>query len=175
LDAALRALIFEPLGAPAAFIATAPEDLDRTVWGNKQHYHPGWVYHGLAIGPPSTSAHILDRLLYGPLLSGRLQDQLLTTVSLGRRFAGRPAVAPGYGLGLMIDSQSSLGRMIGHTGQGPGSTVAVYSFPDLAQPRTVSVFAPSDSPDAQGALENHILALASETQLGAIIDPTEHP
>ncbi len=163
LDAALRALIFEPLGTPAAFIATVPDHLDKTVWGNKRGYHPGWVYHGLAIGPASSSAHVLERLLYGPVLSSDLRQQLLATISLGRRFAGRPAVAPGYGLGLMIDSQSSLGRMIGHTGQGPGSTMAVYSFPDLARPRTLSVFAPSDGADALGALENHLLALAGET------------
>lgn len=174
LDAALRKLIFEPLDAPDVFIATVPEHFDRTLWSNKRGYHPGWVYHGLAIGPASSSAKILERLVYGPLLSSHLRQQLLTAVSLGRRFPGRPAIAPGYGLGFMIDSRSSLGRMIGHTGQGPGSTAAVYSFPDLAQPRTLSAFAPSDGADAQGALENHILTLASDLQLGAIIDPTGH-
>ena len=69
---------------------------------------------------------------------------------------GRPFVAPSYGLGVMIDPQNALGRVVGHTGQGPGSTAAVYSFLDLKRPRTLA-FTADDRAKAQGALETHLL------------------
>lgn len=158
----IRELVFGPVGAHRAFIATSAKHLDATAWGNERRYHPGWVYHGLAVGPPSEAALVLEGLLYGQFLPERLRTELLKAVSVGGPFPGRPAVAPSYGLGVMVDSQSSLGQMVGHTGQGPGSTGAVYSFPDLTPPRTLAAFAPRDDADAQGALEGHILALAND-------------
>lgn len=161
LGSVLRALVFDPLGAHSAFIASSVEHLDGTAWRNEVRYDPGWVYHGLAVGTASAAALVLDGLLYSPFLPGHLRAQLLSTVSVGGSFPGRPFAAPSYGLGLMIDLQNPLGRMVGHTGQGPGSSAAVYSFPDLMPPRTLATFAPGDGEDALGALETHIQALAS--------------
>src|SRR5215470_11355390 len=55
-DIALRRLVFEPLGVPEVTLAREPADLDGTAWGNQSRYHPGWVYHGLAVGTPAEAA-----------------------------------------------------------------------------------------------------------------------
>ena len=31
--------------------------------GSAEGYHPGWVYHGLLVGPVEDAALLLDRLL----------------------------------------------------------------------------------------------------------------
>jgi len=159
LDDALHALLFDPLGAKEVFIATSVEHLEATSWLKESSYHPGWVYHGLAVGTASTAAWILDRFLYSAFLPARWKAQMLGAIPVGRPLPSRPFVAPTYGLGLMIDLQSPFGRMVGHTGQGPGSTAAVYSFPDLTPPRTLAAFVARDGPDAAGALETHIQSL----------------
>ena len=38
-------------------------------------YHPGWVYHGLLVGPLREAAVLLDRLMTGTLLSPDLLDE----------------------------------------------------------------------------------------------------
>jgi hypothetical protein len=53
----------------------------------------------------------------------------------------------------MIDPDNRLGFVVGHTGQGLRSTAAVYSFPDLDEPRTLAAFVADNSPDALGNLE----------------------
>ena len=159
----LRELVFDPLGAHSTFIATSVEHLDGTAWGNKNRYHPGWVYHGLAAGAASDAALVLEGLLYSRLLPDHLRAQLLRAVPARARFHERPFVRPSYGLGLMIDLQSPLGRMAGHSGQGPGNSAAVYSFPDLTPPHTLAAFAPGDGAVALGALETHIQNLAGSS------------
>jgi D-alanyl-D-alanine carboxypeptidase len=144
------------------FIAMSVQELDSTAWGNDRHYHPGWVYHGLAVGPPSEAALVLDCLLYSSLLSEELKAEMHNTVSVGGPFPNRPAVAPGYGLGLMIDPRSPLGQMVGHTGQGPGSTSAVYSFPDRRPRTTLAAFVPRDDANAMGALETYVIMLGKD-------------
>jgi hypothetical protein len=62
----------------------------------------------------------------------------------------------------MIDPKNSLGLMVGHTGQGPGSTAAIYSFPDLGEPHTVAAFIADDDAGAPGALEVHLQTLMSD-------------
>jgi len=49
-------------------VAREPADLDATAWGNTPRYHPGWVYHGLLVGPPGVAALFLHRLLAGHFL-----------------------------------------------------------------------------------------------------------
>ena len=139
LDEALRALVFDPLGVPGVSIASQPGDLDGTAWGNRARYHPGWVYHGLAVGTAAEAALFLHRLLAGTLLSPSLADAMRQPYPLGGPVEGRPWRSAGYGLGLMIDVVSPRGLAIGHSGQGPGSVSAAYHFPPLA--RTVAAFA----------------------------------
>ncbi len=160
LGGALDRLVFEPLGIEGAELAQMRADLDGVAWGNAGGYHPGWVFHGLLIGPPTAAAEFLDRLLTGDLLPAALTAAMLTSRAIGGPFPGRPFGVPAYGLGIMIDTAGPLGRCLGHTGQGPGSTSAIYHFPDLEPRHTVAVFAPIDGNAAQGLLEARVLEMA---------------
>jgi D-alanyl-D-alanine carboxypeptidase len=106
LGDALRVLLFEPLGIEDVFLATSREDMHRTLWGGERSYHPGWVYHGLLVGAPSAASSLLHRILFGDLLSAPTKAEMLIPRSVGGPFPDRPAVAPGYGLGVMIDPVS---------------------------------------------------------------------
>lgn len=143
LDSALEALVFAPLGVTGVRIADTPADLAVSAFGNALNYHPGWVYHGLALGPPRDAVLWMHRLMTGHLLA----PQSLALM-LGRRGLDvpltprRPWSTAGYGLGVMMDIATPLGRCAGHSGEGPGSVCAVYHFPDLEPPRTAAAFAP---------------------------------
>jgi CubicO group peptidase (beta-lactamase class C family) len=142
LDTALRALVFEPAGVKETRIARTPADLARSAFGNPNDYHPGWVYHGLALGPPREAA-----LWMHALMTGRIVPPHLLAMMLDRRgldvplTPARPWSTAGYGLGVMMDIATPLGRCFGHSGEGPGSVCAVYHFPDLDPPRTTAAFA----------------------------------
>jgi len=141
-DTALRRLVFEPLGVPEVTLAREPADLDGTAWGNQSRYHPGWVYHGLAVGTPAEAALFVDRLIAGQLLPAELLRAMLEVHPVGGPIVGRPWQSPGYGLGIMVDAASPRGRCMGHTGGGPGSVAASFHFADLRPTRTVAAFAP---------------------------------
>ncbi|MGZ3290236.1 MAG: hypothetical protein ACXU87_19605, partial [Xanthobacteraceae bacterium] len=66
--------------------------------------------------------------------------------------------APGYGLGLMIESTVPP-SFLGHTGQGPSSTGAVYHFPAWARSVTAAAFAPVDD---QGRIEQCVVDIAQD-------------
>jgi CubicO group peptidase (beta-lactamase class C family) len=158
LDVALRDLVFGPLGVPAVALARTPADLEQTAWGNARRYHPGWVCHGLAVGSVAQAALFVGRLLTGGLLGEALLAAMTERFPVHHApLPGRPWVKPGYGLGLMVDLDTPLGRAYGHTGGGPGSTAAAYYFPDLDPPRAVAVL--SCSEDA-GAIEHAVFDLA---------------
>jgi D-alanyl-D-alanine carboxypeptidase len=142
IGAALGRLVFVPLGVPGVKLAREAKDLDATAWGNAAGYHPGWVYHGLAVGTPAEAALFMYRLMTGRLLHAALLDAMRARYPLGGPVEGRPWRTAGYGLGLMMDVASPRGFCIGHSGQGPGSIAAAYHFPDLDPPRTAAAFAP---------------------------------
>jgi CubicO group peptidase (beta-lactamase class C family) len=156
IGAALGRLVFVPLGVPGVKLAREAKDLDATAWGNAAGYHPGWVYHGLAVGTPAEAALFLHRLMAGQLLPAALLDAMRAPYPLGGPVEGRPWRTAGYGLGLMMDVTSPRGPCIGHTGQGPGSVAAAYHFPDIDPPRTVAAFAPVED---QAVVERAVLAL----------------
>jgi len=153
-DTALRRLVFEPLGVPEVTLAREPADLDGTAWGNQSRYHPGWVYHGLAVGTPAEAALFVDRLIAGQLLPAELLRAMLEVHPVGGPIVGRPWQSPGYGLGIMVDAASPRGRCMGHTGGGPGSVAASFHFADLRPTRTVAAFAPAEDP---GMVERAVL------------------
>jgi len=155
IGTALGRLVFVPLGVPAVKLAREPKDLDATAWGNAAGYHPGWVYHGLAVGTPAEAALLLHRLMSGQLLPAVLLDAMCARYPLGGPVEGRPWRTAGYGLGVMMDVASPRGRCIGHTGQGPGSVAAAYHFPDLDPSRTAAAFAPVGD---QAVVERAVLA-----------------
>jgi len=124
----------------------------RTDWGvgAPSAYDPAWVYHGLLVGPLDQAALLLDRLLGGDFLPAPLLAQMQTPYLLGGPLAGRPWVAPGYGLGLMQGPDASGLYLHGHTGGGPGSVVAVYR----SATASCAVFAEGSD---QGAVEAEVV------------------
>jgi CubicO group peptidase (beta-lactamase class C family) len=153
---ALTRLVLMPLGITNVALARTPDDLTGTRWGNAGNYHPGWVYHGLLVGSPAAAALLLDRLLRGDLLSPASLRAMRDSFALGGPIAGRPWQAPGYGLGLMIETVTPP-RFMGHTGGGPASTAAVYHFPAPGAAVTASAFAPCGDP---GLVEQRVVDMA---------------
>ncbi|WP_457092979.1 serine hydrolase domain-containing protein [Microvirga sp. P5_D2] len=139
LDMALRELVLDPLDIKSARIALDPHDLDDVAMGSAQAYHPSWVYHGLLVGSVTDAALLLHRLMSGALLPREILHQMQSAHVLGGPIEGRPWQVPGYGLGLMKGETTTGKTVTGHTGGGPGSTVAVYRSLDGI--RTSAVFA----------------------------------
>lgn len=159
---ALTRLVLKPLGIANAGLARTPDDLMGTRWGNARRYHPGWVYHGLMIGSPAAAALLLDRLLRGDLLSASSLRAMRESFRLGEPFPGRPWQAPGYGLGLMIETTTPP-RFMGHTGGGPSSAAAVYHFAAPGAVVTASAFSPCDDP---GLVEHRVVDIARTIAAG---------
>jgi len=144
LDAALQRLILTPLGIESARIARQRADLETVAMGSARGYHPGWVYHGLLAGSVSDAALLLDRFLEGSLLTPDLLQQMLTPFELPGPIPGPPWQRPGYGLGTMTGETTEDLKVGGHTGGGPGSTIAVYRDLCGAIARTAAFFRTSE-------------------------------
>lgn len=147
LEVALRTLVLDPLGIEGVRLARTRADLEGVTMGPAQAYHPGWVYHGLLVGPLEQAALLLDRLLGGKLLPQRLLAAMVNGHGVGEGMPGRPWIKPSYGLGLMIEGTLSHGPR-GHTGGGPGSVIAVYRRTDTREPQTIAAFALGDDAGA---------------------------
>ncbi|MDB5600826.1 MAG: beta-lactamase, partial [Xanthobacteraceae bacterium] len=143
LDAALRATVFGPLGIEDVRVAERPEDLKGGAWDDSR-YHPGWVSHGLLIGPPKSAAMVLHGLMTKGLLPPILLGMMCKGRALDVPLEGRPWLSAGYGLGVMIPGVKG-GECIGHSGEGPGSVMAAYYFPDASHDVTVAAFMRSDN------------------------------
>ena len=154
IERALRTLVLEPLGISEVFIARTRADLRRSIWGDEDDFHPGWVAHGLLMGHPADAALFMHRLFTGVLLPAPLRNAMRERHPVNVNLPDRPWRTAGYGLGLMMDIASPHGLCIGHSGQGPDSVAAAYHFPDLDPPRTVAAFAPTDD---QGIAERAVL------------------
>ncbi len=141
LDGALKQLVLAPLCLSTTRVATSPEDLQSTYWGNSTNYDPRWVFHGLLIGAPRDAVIFLDGLLAGGLLSEASLAAMQSVRTLGGALPGRPWTQGGYGLGLMIGTMHDAGRAIGHSGVGHDSVSALYAFPDLPGRPVIATFA----------------------------------
>jgi CubicO group peptidase (beta-lactamase class C family) len=144
LKVAISRLVLRPLGINGARIAQTRAELAGVAMGSVSSYHPGWVYHGLAIGSLRDAALLLDRLMTGGLLPPGLLEAMREAHPVSGPIPGRPWNLPGYGLGLMSGITSSGHKVIGHTGGGPGSVIAVYFRPDAVPPFTAAAFAFGD-------------------------------
>jgi len=149
LELAVQRAVFEPLGVRGTKLARERSDLHGVVMGEADAYHPGWVYHGLLVGPLHEAARLLDRLLGGSLLPAEFDREMRSAHHVGPAISGRPWREPGYGLGLMIEMAGSDGP-VGHTGAGPGTTIAVYRRERDGTPITVAAFTCGDD---QGVVE----------------------
>ncbi|MBB3019282.1 CubicO group peptidase (beta-lactamase class C family) [Microvirga lupini] len=140
LDATLQRLVLEPLRIGTARLARERAELDHVAMDSAEGYHPGWVYHGLLLGSVADAAFLLDRLLEGSLLTPELSREMFTPLVLPGPIPERPWQSPGYGLGTMIGETTSGLVVGGHTGGGPGSTIAVYRSLTGAKSRTAAFF-----------------------------------
>jgi D-alanyl-D-alanine carboxypeptidase len=154
---ALRHLVFDPLGLDTVRLVTTAEDLAGTAWGNRDHYDPGWVYHGLLAGSPADAVRFLHQLLCGDILPRELLTDMTRAHPIGGRMPDRPWETTGYGLGLMIGQMRPAGLAIGHSGASPESVSAVYHFGD--RPRSCTVAAFAAAPD-EGLTEHEVARLA---------------
>ena len=153
-ERALNALVLGPLGITRSFMARTRADLCRSTFGDEDDFHPGWVAHGLLLGPPSDVAGFMHGLFTGALLPPPLLAAMRQRHAIEIDLPDRPWRTKGYGLGLMMDIASPHGLCIGHSGQGPDSVSAAYHFPDLDPPLTVAAFAPTDD---QGIAERAVI------------------
>jgi D-alanyl-D-alanine carboxypeptidase len=140
IDEALRMLVFDPMDIQHTRIATTPDDMKQTFWGNPAGYDPSWVYHGLLIGPPSDAADFLRRLFSGAFLSEGARSAMKTMHALGGSIAGRPWTRIGYGLGLMMGEMGDAGTAFGHSGVGHDCVSSLYWFSGLPGSPVVAVF-----------------------------------
>lgn len=159
LQEALKERVLAPLAVPRVSLARSGEHLGGSCRGVMPGYDLGWVYHGLLLGTLSDAALLLDRLLSGQLLPHSLLQEMEAALVLGGPMLGRPWTAPGYGLGLMIGAVSGGLTLCGHTGSGPGSTVAVYRCAHAGNSASCAVFSEGDD---QGTVEAAVLSHLSE-------------
>jgi hypothetical protein len=80
----------------------------------------------LLVGSLVDAALLLDRLTTEGLLQKDLLTAMLDGKSLGGPIADRPWLCPRYGLGVMVGNVTGGLSIVGHTGGGPGSCIAVY-------------------------------------------------
>jgi CubicO group peptidase (beta-lactamase class C family) len=144
IDVLLKRLVFDPLGVVGPRVALTRRGLEGVVPGNLRSYDPRWVYHGLAVGPLRDAALLLDRLLITDFLPVNLLAEMCGAWPVGGSIEGRPWRTTAYGLGVMTGTGRSGVRVIGHSGAGPGSVIAVYHHPDRSPPSTVAAFLPED-------------------------------
>ncbi|MEA5449010.1 serine hydrolase domain-containing protein [Leptolyngbya sp. CCNP1308] len=137
----LDELFFAPLGLKHTFVATSLSDVTglmpgyTAIFGEglqdmSQHYHPGWVSHGVVVSTAAELAMMIDALMTGRILDCSLVEQMAQPVhSLGPY---PPLTNVGCGLGLFMDTDSPYGRVAGHNGGGPGYSIAAFHFSALA-------------------------------------------
>ncbi len=154
LETALNDLVFNKLDLSDIRVANSQADAEN-VSGIQVGYDPAWVFHGLMISPLSSAALFLDRLSNTDFLSPKLKVEMLSPYLVSNKIPGRPFENPSYGLGLMMGMVN--GKLyVGHTGQGPKSTIAVYSSVKDGLKRTVAGFVRSDKNEDQGKMEDYI-------------------
>lgn len=126
LETALADHVFDPAGLASARLAREPGDLADVQMGHATGYHPGWVYHGLIVGKVADAVRLLwlltnHRILKPTTLADMIEGHALPE----SRSALRPD--PAYGLGLMLSAKDPDLHPLGHSGEGPGSRIAVYA------------------------------------------------
>lgn len=145
----LDKVIFSPLSLKKTFVPTALDNVDvltpghTTFFGKDELqdmsrlYHPSWVAHSVAVSTAPELAKIVDALFGGKILDRSFVEQMTHPIySLGKYPLFKDLA---YGLGLFIDTESPYGKVKGHTGEGPGYSVAAFHFPKLAGSNTTIV------------------------------------
>lgn len=151
---ALSALVLAPAGLHRARVAVSRADLDTVQMGDGRDYDPAWVLHGLLVGPLAEAASFLHALLSGNILSEHMLAEMLR-VRLLPQFRDALWEHPAYGLGIM-GAWNGPGEPCGHSGEGPGSGIAVYG---TVKDGGVKVAACWQSPGTARAAEQAALEL----------------
>jgi D-alanyl-D-alanine carboxypeptidase len=150
-----------PLGLSTMFVPESIDDLsglaparsralsaDGAVRDVRQHYHPGWVSHGVVASTPSDVARFFDALFHQRLFSKQSLDEMMALVPVPVTPSPEDRMGkPGYGLGLMGDPESAWGPLWGHNGGGPGYTASAVFAPELGDV-TVCVMAATEEAEA---------------------------
>lgn len=152
--------LWSPLGLVGPTIAMQRDDLDTVRMGTARSYDPRWIYHGLAIGTLRDAALLLHGLVTSDLLPQNLRDEMSAGVPVDDPGAGRPWQSAAYGLGVMTGIANNGMRVVGHTGGGPGSGIAVYRF--SATSVTAAVFM---SGTLASETERETFALGAEARM----------
>ena len=134
--------IAKPLGLQRTFVAESLQDMASLAPGMsrllspdgeprdvRQHYHPGWVSHGVVASTASDLVRFLDQLFSGRILSAESLRQMTALVVLPDE-PPPEAGGPGYGLGLMGEPVS-FGLILGHNGGGPCYGASAFHAPGL--------------------------------------------
>jgi CubicO group peptidase (beta-lactamase class C family) len=162
LAEALHNLVLAPAGLKRARLAQSKLDLADVEMGCARDYDPGWVLHGLLVGPISEAAHLLHRLLTGTLLGEPMLEQMLRMHRLPQ-FRSELWPEPAYGLGIM----GAFGRRsspFGHSGEGPGSAIAVYG---RVSGGNAKVAASWEAPGSSRSAEQRVLEILAAPTSGA--------
>lgn len=153
MGAVLKQQVFDPLGVTSPTVPLHRNDLAQFDFGLspylggdgpavtvKDHYDPGWIATGV-VGASVLDAALMLRGILGDLLPESLRAAMMWpwTRPSSDPSQGRPWRAQAYGLGLMTDTDESQGSIYGHSGEGPGCSVAVYHFPRHELEPTVAV------------------------------------
>jgi len=132
--------------APASSRSLADDAAPRDV---RDHYHPGWVSHGVVASTPTEIARVFDALFRGRLISSASLHELTTLVPISAQVESAHWGRPGYGLGIMGDTASRWGRLWGHNGGGPGYTASAFHAPDLGGVSVCAMCALEDKSTAE--------------------------
>lgn len=146
LGEALASLLFDPAGLKTARLARHPGDLADVEMASAGAYHPGWVYHGLIVGTVADAARLVRSLACGRLLESSTFAAMIEPRALPEQRSDRHP-DPGYGLGLMVTATQPEYHPLGHSGEGPGSRIAVYAFAGRASAVWTALPAARDADD----------------------------
>ena len=143
--------IARPLGLGRTFVAESIRDLDSLAMGTscalsvngaprnvREHYHPGWVSHGVVASTTSDIVRFLNALFHGQLLSQHSLSEMMSLLPVPMTPEERESlaksplrtIAPSYGLGLMGDPASPWGLILGHNGGGPCYSASAFHAVD---------------------------------------------
>ncbi len=152
LDRALKTVL-APHVSSEVFIAKSREQL-REVQMGAGCYDPGWVLHGVLVGPLSEAAVFIDKLMAGQVVDKHLIGEMLSVRALPP-IPGRPWLEPGYGLGVMHGVVEGGLVISGHTGVGPGSKIAVYNISEAGMSVTCARYTDEEG---EAELERAVVA-----------------
>lgn len=158
LQQLLHQVIFSPLALQKTFVPNTLGDVTNLTPGFTELfngielqnmtslYHPGWVSHGVVVSTAPELAIMVEALFLNKILSSALIEQMLSPAHVLGKYPLFKKLA--YGLGLFMDLESPHGRISGHTGEGPGYSVAAFHFPNLVGSRiTIAAITNQDKPD----------------------------